>query len=206
VRITRQAIINDDLDLLGRIPRRMGRAARRTIGDLVFAILTSNPNMSDGVALFHSDHKNLAAAGSAPSVTSLSAARAAMGTQKDGDATLNVAPKYLLVPAALEASANQLINSTVDPTASKGHATNPVAGMAEVIADGRLDAASATAWYLAADPNGYDTIEVAYLDGMESPYLEEQNVWTSDGVEMKVRVDAGVAPLASQTLYKNAGA
>lgn len=208
IRITRPAIINDDLSILGSIPRKMGRAARRTIGDLVFAILTGNPTMSDSVALFHASHRNLAGSGGAPNVATMSAARAAMRTQreKDDGPALNITPKYMLVPAALETSSRQLLTSTVDPTSNKGHATNPVAGMAELIVEGRLDVASATAWYLAADPNAFDTIEVAYLDGVQSPYIEQQQMWTADGVEMKVRIDAGVAPLDHRTLYKNPGA
>lgn len=208
LRISRQAIINDDLAILGSLPQKMGRAARRTIGDLVFAILTSNPTMADGVALFHADHANLATSGAAPNVTSMSAARTAMRTQreKSGGPVLNVTPKYMLVPAALETVSRQLLTSSFEPTANKGHATNPVAGMAELITDGRLDAVSATAWYLAADPNAFDTIEVAYLDGVQAPYVEQQQMWTADGVEMKVRIDAGVAPLDFRTLYKNPGA
>lgn len=211
LRISRQAIINDDLSILSEMPRKMGRAARRTIGDLVYAVLTSNPTMSDGVALFHATHGNLAGTAAAPSITSLSAARTAMKTIRevpgeDGSPVLNISPKYMLAPAALETTAQQLLTSLVDPTANKGHATNPVSGMAELITDGRLDAASATAWYLAADPNAFDTIEVAYLDGREEPYIEEQTAWTSDGVEVKVRIDAGVAPLDFHTLHKNAGA
>lgn len=208
LRISRQAIINDDLAILGSLPQKMGRAARRTIGDLVFAILTSNPAMADGVALFHAGHANLAASGAAPNVTSMSAARTAMRTQREkaGGPVLNVTPKYMLVPAALETVSRQLLTSSFEPTANKGHATNPVAGMAELITDGRLDAVSATAWYLAADPNAFDTIEVAYLDGVQAPYVEQQQMWTADGVEMKVRIDAGVAPLDFRTLYKNPGA
>lgn len=208
LRISRQAIINDDLELLGTVPRKMGRAARATVGNLVYAILTGNPVLSDGVALFHATHNNLAGSGAALSVASLSAGRAAMRIQKEasGGQPLNITPKYLLVPAALETTALQLINSSVDPTLTKGMALNPVNGMAEVIVDGRLDAASVTAWYLTSDALAFDTIEVAYLDGNDAPYLEEQTAWTSDGVEMKVRIDATAAPLDFRTFYKNPGA
>lgn len=78
--------------------------------------------------------------------------------------------------------------------------------MCEVVAEARLDAASATAWYLAADPNMFDTIEVQYLDGNDAPYLEQKDGWNVDGVEMKVRIDAGVKALDYRTLYKSAGA
>ncbi len=206
LKITREAIINDDLSLLTDAPRKMGRAARRTIGNLVYAVLTGNPTMSDGTALFHADHGNLAGSGGAPSVTTLGAARAAMRTQKEGDASaLNIAPAHFIVPAALETLATQLMRSTFEPTANKGHATNPVAGMAEVIVDGRLDANSATAWYLAASPAMHDTIEVAYLDGVQEPFIEQKEAWSTDGAELKVRIDAGVAPLDYRSLYKNAG-
>lgn len=208
LRITRQAIINDDLQLFAKLPMEAARTSKRTIGNLVYAILTSNPNMADGTALFHADHKNLASSGAAPSIETLSAARTAMRTQTESatsTAALNIRPAYFIVPAALETVATELMTSVVNPTAQKGHARNPIAGMAEVVADARLDAASATAWYLAAGA-GFDTVEVAYLDGNKTPFIEEQAGWTTDGVELKVRMDAGVAPLDHRTLYKNPGA
>ncbi|AJA26938.1 peptidase [Escherichia coli O157:H7 str. SS52] len=61
--ITRQAIINDDLNMLVDVPMKMGRAAKATIGDLVYKVLTDNPKLSDGKALFHADHKNIATGG-----------------------------------------------------------------------------------------------------------------------------------------------
>lgn len=203
--ISRQAIINDDLNQLGEIPRRMGRAAKRTIGNLAYAVLTGNPAMSDTVALFHASHGNLAGTTGAPSVATLGAAKAAMRVQSDNGSALNITPKYLIVPAALEMTAKQVIGSSVDPTTSKGMAMNPVNNMAEVVVDARLDAASTTAWFLTADPTAYDTVEVAYLDGNEAPYLEQQGQWTADGIQMKVRIDAGVSPLDWRTMYKNAG-
>lgn len=204
-RISRQAIINDDLNQLGDIPRRMGRAAKRTIGNLAYAVLTGNPNMSDGVALFHATHANLAAAAGPPSVATLSAAKAAIRIQSNNGSALNIVPKYLIVPAALEMTAKQIVGSSVDPTTSKGFAMNPVNNIAEIVIDARLDAASLTAWYMTADPAAYDTVEVAYLDGNDAPYLEQQTQWSADGVEMKVRIDAGVTPLDYRTMMKNTG-
>ena len=71
----------------------MGRAASRTVGDIVWKVLTSNPTMSDGVTLFHAaTHKNLAASGSVINAANVGAARTAMRKQKDGAATLNIRP------------------------------------------------------------------------------------------------------------------
>jgi ATP-dependent protease ClpP protease subunit len=210
-RINRQVIINDDLNMLTKVPSRMGRAARRTIGNLVYAVLTGNPNMSDSVALFHANHKNLLTGGSSVlSSTSLISARAKMATQQDPDARatggLNIRPKYLLVPAALEGLAGQLIRSSSDPAQANAGVANPAANMAEVLADARLDAASTTAWYLTADAGMYDTIEVAYLNGVQAPTMEQQLGWDVDGVEMKIRIDAGVKALDFRTMLKSNGA
>lgn len=206
LRFTREAVVNDDLSILSTVPQRMGAAARRTIGNLVYAVLTANAAMADGIALFHSSHGNLAGSGAVPSVTTMGAAKAAMMVQASGGHALNIVPKFMIVPAALELAARQLLTSTVDPTASKGHASNPVAGMAELVVDARLDAASTTAWYLAADPTVFDSIEVAFLDGRQEPYMEMQPGWSTDAVEWKVRIDAAAAALDYRTLYKNAGA
>ncbi|WP_027730878.1 ClpP-like prohead protease/major capsid protein fusion protein [Variovorax paradoxus] len=204
--ITRQAIINDDLDAFTRIPRLMGRAAIRTVGDLVYAILTSNPTMSDGVALFHATHANLLT-GAAITTGSVDAMQAAMAVQKQGAATLNIPLKYLIVPRALKGTANVVRASEFDVGATKANTVpNSVRDTFEVISDARLDASSAAAWYGAADPNSADTIEVNYLDGNDQPYLEQKVGWTVDGTEFKVRIDAGVAPLDYRTLAKNPGA
>ena len=69
-------------------------------------------------------------------------------------------------------------------------------------ADARLDDNSSTTEYMVAAPGAYDTIEVAYLDGNESPYLEQQSGFSVDGATFKVRMDAGVAPLSFRTMVK----
>jgi ATP-dependent Clp endopeptidase proteolytic subunit ClpP len=205
--ITRQAIINDDLSMITRIPLRMGRGAKRTVGNLVYAVITGNPTMQDGVALFHANHKNLGTA-AAPTTASLDAARAAMALQRDPDnlaAALNISPKYFLVPVALQGTANQLMASQTEPGQANAALANRVAGMATVVADARLDIASATAWYLSADPNSTDTIEVTYLDGQSEPFMDQKDGWSVDGTEFKVRLDAGVKALHWRGLFKNPG-
>lgn len=210
--LTRQAIINDDLDGFTRVPRKMGRAATRTVGNLVYAVLTANPNMSDGVALFHANHANLSLPGAAVITTaSVGGMRAAMAKQAENGVPLNIRQAYMIVPVALGGLARQVMNSEFEVGATVGTnkantAPNYVRGLAEVIDDARLDAASTTAWYGAANPAVSDTIEVAYLDGNEQPTLEQQGGWTVDGVEFKVRLDAGVKALDYRGLAKNAGA
>ncbi|MDX8121582.1 Clp protease ClpP [Janthinobacterium sp. GMG2] len=204
--ITRQGIINDDIDAFSKIPQRMGRAAIRTIGDLVYAILTSNPPMSDGVPLFHADHKNLLAA-AAISTAGIDAMRVGMGLQKQGESLLGLRMAHLLVPLALEGTASVVRDSEYEVgAASKNNTTpNSVRNTFDVISEARLDANSSTTWYGTANAALHDTVEVSYLDGNEAPTLEQQNGWHVDGVEFKVRIDAGVKALDYRTMVKNPG-
>lgn len=205
--ITRQAIINDDIGAFTRVPSKMGAAAIRTVGNLVYAVLTANAALSDGVALFHATHKNLGTA-AAISTASLDKMRTAMATQRDPDEktqALNIRPAYLLVPVALEGLGRSVIDAEYDSAAGDKQLPNSVRNMATVVSDARLDIASTTAWYGSANPNAVDTIEVDYLDGNSQPYLESRDGWNVDGVEFKVRIDAGVKALDFRGLYKNPG-
>ena len=202
--ITRQAIINDDLDAFTDVPRKMGRAAIRTIGSLVYAVLNDNPDMADGTALFHANHGNLGTGG-APSVATFEEAYELMSTQKDrgGNAeALNIRPAYVLLPPSLRSQVLQVLESEHDPSKS-GRTANTARGMVEPIIDARI---TGPAYYFAADATAIDTVEVAYLDGNQTPYLDQQDGWGIDGTEFKVRMDAGVKPLMWEGLVKNAGA
>jgi hypothetical protein len=207
--ITRQAIINDDMSVFSRLPSAMGRAARRTVANLAWAVITDNAALSDGVALFHTaDHGNLASSGAAPTVATVDAGRVAMAKQRDPDsiaAALNIRPAYFLVPVELEGTALVLMNSEFNP-ANTQRVPNSVRGIMEVISEARLSINSATAWYMAANPNAADTVEISYLNGVETPVIEQQPGWNVDGVEFKVRIDAAVKALGYRGLYKNAGA
>ncbi|HEY3591373.1 MAG TPA: ClpP-like prohead protease/major capsid protein fusion protein [Buttiauxella sp.] len=201
--ITRQAIINDDLNQLTDVPMKMGRAAKATIGDMVYLVLTSNAKLSDGKAMFHADHKNLSSG--AISVSSLDDARKLMRLQKEGERSLNIRPAFMLVPVALETTANQTIKSaSVKGADVNAGIINPVQNFAQVIAEARLDENDPAAWYLAA-AKGTDTIEVAYLNGMDAPYIDQQEGFTTDGIATKVRIDAGVASLDHRGLVKSTG-
>lgn len=203
--ITRQAIINDDLNQLTDIPMKMGRAAKATIGDLVYAVLTANPKLSDNNALFSTPHANMSTG--AIDVTNLDKARQLMRTQKESTTkrSLNIRPAFLLVPTALETVASQTVKSaSVKGADINAGVNNPIQNFAEIIAEPRLDDADVFAWYLAA-AKGMDTIEVAYLNGVDTPYLDQQEGFTTDGIASKVRIDAGVAPLDYKGLVKSSG-
>lgn len=210
--ISRQALVNDDLNVFTRIPQAMGRAAARVPGDLAYNSLINGITVAmneDAKALFHADHSNFVAGGSgaAPSVATIDAAKTAMAIQTDpsGSAVLNISLGFMIVPKALESTTKQIQMAEKDPAIASGEMPNVLRGTFETVADARLDSDDPLKWYAAANPNLFDTVEVAFLDGQQSPFLETQNGWSVDGVAFKVRLDAAAAPLDYRGLYHNDG-
>jgi hypothetical protein len=202
--ITRQALVNDDLGAFAEMSQKFGRAAAEFIAKELVAKLTSNPTMDDGVVLFHATHGNLGTAG-VISITTLAEALKLMRLQKglDGKTPVDVTPKYLVVPAALEVVARQYVAQI---NATKASDVNPFNADLEVVVDPRLDANSATAWYLAADASSIDTIEYSFLEGEPGPQFESRAGFDVEGIETKVRLDFGCGVVDHRGLFKNAGA
>lgn len=204
VGITRQAIINDDLSAFTRIPGMLAVAAANIESDIVYGILTANAALADSVALFHTTHANLTGTGTVISVDSLTIGRKLIRVQKTPKlAPMNLAPRFLIVPAALETVAWQFTAPPIFPTAPSS--ANPFMGELVTVVEARLDAASTTAWYLAADTSQIDTVEYCYLEGQNGAYIETRQGFDVDGMEIKVRSDFAAKALDYRGLYKNVG-
>lgn len=204
--LTRQAIINDDLGAFTRLPAMQGAAAARLESNVVWAIITANGAMADGKNLFSSAHANDASGADVdpPDIAELGAARKAMRIQTglEGE-TLNIVPRYILGPAALETTIAQLLTSIV-PAQFSNVVPDWVRSLTPII-EPRLDVDSTTAWYLAADPNQIDTIWYCYLDGQQGVFMESRVGFDVDGIELKVRHDFGAAAIDHRGLYRNEG-
>jgi len=204
--ITRQVLVNDDLGAFSDLARRLGSAAAETEARILVDLLESNtgngPKMDDGKTLFHADHGNKAAAGAAISDATLSAARLALRTQKGlSGQPIRVTPKHLLVPPALETEAEKWLATVA---AAKAADVNPFSGSLSLVVEPRL--ASATRWYVTADPGEIDGLEFAYLAGGEGPQVESKSGWDVDGVEIRVILDYGAGFVDHRGWYANAGA
>ena len=206
IAVTRQVIVNDDLDAFGRLPQIHANAAASLESDTVYALLTDNGNMADGVALFHAaSHSNIVASPDAFDSNSVNAARALIRKQtgpKGGK--LNLRPSFILHPTDLDMAAAQLqapIVAGAENDAVPDYLRNLI-----YISEQRLDDTSTTAFYAACDPAQIDTIEYAYLEGEEGPVIETRNGFDVDGVELKVRHDFGAGVMDYRGLSYNAGA
>ena len=204
--ISRQVLINDDLDAFTRVPQLFGTAAANLESDTVWSIFIDNLQMADSKALFHSGHKNLAGTGAKLTVDAIGEARAAMAKQTglDGKTVLNVRPFFVIVPASLETEAEKLVAQNLVPGKTADVVPASIRTLA-IIAEARLDAASTIAWYMAANPSQIDTIEYAHLEGQNGVYIETRVGFDVDGVEVKARLDFGAKAIDWRGLYRNPG-
>ncbi|OEY74985.1 peptidase S14 [Haemophilus quentini] len=187
--ITRQAIINDDMHLLTKIPEKMGQAARATIAKLVFALLTGNAIAQDGKKLFDGSHKN-SFDNAALDVANIDKAIQMMnGFVNTRGEPLAIEPDFMLLPTSLYTRAKQVLGSaSVEGADINSGIINPIRDIVPTVKSARLQVADPKSWYLI----NKEAIEVSYLDGIDTPYMEQQQGFTVDGVSTKVRIDAGV--------------
>ena len=181
--LSRQALVNDDLGGFADVVRRFGEsAARREAEELARVLL--NPSPIDGVALFDATRNTqvsdkLSAAG-------IGAAVKALRSQQDIDGGLVLQePGYLVVPAALEMLARQLL-ANFAPTKSAD--VQPFGGL-QLLVEPRLDAASTATWYLVA--GNQSALEYGYLDGLSGLQTMQREGFEVDGLEIKARLDFG---------------
>lgn len=213
ISLTRQAIINDDMGSFVGLAMRFGRAAGLTIEALAYSTLSANsglgPTMVDGKTLFHADHDNLGA-GAALSVAALDENRVVMASQTDdsGNEYLDLRPSILIIPIGLGGQA-RVINEAVydvDVVATENNKfmqPNKVVGLFQTIVD--TPRITGTRRYLLAPAAVAPTIEIAFLEGQEDPYLEMQEGWRADGTEWKVRLDVGAGGVGYRGAVTDAG-
>lgn len=203
IAITWEAIVNDDLGAMTRIPQALGAAAAQTESDVVWSLLLGNPNFVDGTPVFHADHGNLAGAAGAINTTTLAAARAAMRKQKSkAGHFLNIGPEYLVVGPDKELEAYQFTSSQYVPAKNADINDSRNASLT-VIVDARI---TGNQWYLYAAPGVVDTFEYAYLEGEQGVFTETREGFEVDGMEIKARLVFGAAWIDYRGAYKNAGA
>lgn len=225
----RQAWLNDDQRAFTRMPQLFGAAGRRTINKATYDHLVQaagvGPTMAeDGIALFADTHPSgdnylvgggttLATAGIIGQARSLMRRQKSLTASKESGAVdpssafMNISGRFLLVPSALEYTADQIVNGVYFPTtaatAQIGTERNLV-----VVVEPLLDDATngATAWYLIADPDQIDTVEVTRLEGQEAPEFMILDTGDALGFAWAGFVDFGVKALQHRGMVRSKGA
>ena len=211
LQLTPEVLTNDDLGFLVDLAKYLGTSAGRTIEKDVYALLAQNgglgPAMADGKTLFHADHGNIDSSAAAPTVASLDAGAQLMAAQMDIGANdyLDLTPDIWLGPKSKSGAARVVVNSEFDPdTANKLQRFNISRNIVRDIVDSaRL---SGTRWYMFANPAIAPVLEVAFLNGIQEPRLEQETNFRTDGLSWKVTHKYGVGAIDTKGATTNAGA
>lgn len=181
-----EAVANDDVGLIRRIPIALATSAGRTLYEFVHDFLAANPVIYDAVALFHATHGNLGAA--ALDATSFAAGRLAVKKQGElsSNKKLGLTVRHLAVPAELEETAYNLFvrNSNQDETFVQSR--KPTVHVVDYWTD-------ANNWFATADNAQCPLIEIGFYGGNEEPELFVQDLptqgslFTNDQIKWKIR-------------------
>ena len=212
--LTRQAFINDDIDLITGLPARYAKSARKTINKQVYQILVNNPAIYDGTALFHASHGNLVTTGTGITQASLQAMILALQSQTDqfGEAII-VRPAKLVVPAGLGFDIFTVMNSPTINTAGNTQAVNPLfryANTIEIVEDPTINVlcggfGNAMPWFLLGNSDDTDFIEVDYLNGNEIPNIRRMETPGQLGFVWDIYLDWGISVMDFRGAIKNPG-
>lgn len=205
ITVSRKLLIDDDLGMLGDMTAAFGEAAAQTEADILVAMLTGNPNLSDGTPVFHTDRGNIAASGVALAAASASAAistaRLAMRgfTGLDGQTLINVQPKYLLTGPQNETAAEQVLAAIYPATTDD---VNVFANKLSLLIEPRI---TDTSWYIFADPARLATFQYGYLSSAQGVQIQRAEAWSTLGLKFRAWLDFGAGWLDWRGAYLNEG-
>lgn len=192
--VTREMILNDDVNAIRRLPVELAMAAGNTLYEFVFDFFRTNPVIHDGLALYHATHANLFTA--ALDATSFAAHRLAMvkQTRAGSGKRMGVSPAAVLVPFELQEAAYNLFvrNQNLDKTYVQS--INPEVIPVHYWTD-------ANDWCTVASPMELPVLEISFLNGQEEPELFVQDMpnvgslFSNDKVTYKIRHEYGGAVL-----------
>jgi hypothetical protein len=197
-------IVNDDLGALTQVPVRLGRGAavKKNI-DFWTEFQASNSSYYQAAT---------PAGGNALSFASLSTAAIAYRKLLDTDGNLlGITPRILLVPPDQELPAAQLMTQSLLMSSSLGSTSskvveptaNVLAGRYRVVSSAYLT--STSTWWLMADPSDLPAMEVAYLNGMTTPVVQQADAdFNQLGIQFRGYYAYGVAKAEARSTYRMA--
>jgi phage head maturation protease len=186
--VTRTDLINDDLGALTAVPQRIGRGGALKLNDVFWA------EFVDDATFFTAGRGNLSTGTLPLSLANLKALATKFRKLRDPDGNpVAVEPRILLVPVDTELAAAEIMGSTLIQSGASGGQPdrNVLAGRYQVVASTYLS--NATDYYLLASPADLPTMEVAFLNGVQSPIVETAEAdFHTLGVMMRGYFDFGV--------------
>lgn len=190
--LSREAIINDDVGLIQRIPQALGMSASRTLYEFVYSFIDANPLIYDGLALFVGGHNNTGVAVLDANSFAASRLRMAKQTELSSAKRLGYLVQHLYIPVDLQETA---FNLFVRGTNNDETFTQNIKPKVHTVAHWT----DANNWYATADKSQVQLIELGFLGGNEEPEIFVQDnptqgsLFSNDQVKYKIRHEYGAA-------------
>ena len=204
ITVSRNLLINDDLNLLGDMTAAFGEAAAQTEADILVNLLTSNPDLSDGTPVFDTGRGNIGQTPVVPDgfTKAVEAGRFAMRgvTGLDGKTLVNVMPKYLVVGPQMETEAEKLLASIYAATTDD---VNPWTGKLTLMVEPRI---TDDRWFLFADPANRPALAYAYLSSAQGVQIQRTEAWDTLGMKYRAFLDFGAGWTDWRGAYLNEAA
>lgn len=184
-----ETLVNDDLDGLKDAPRRFARAARRSEEHFVTSLYvdSSGPHAT----LYSVGNSNIVTSNPVLSIAALQTAMTVLHNQTDSDGEpIFFDAITLVVPPALEVTAQNIMNALEIRAVSSGGGTSAQTLVARNWMAGRMTlevnpyipivatSNGATSWFLFGSPSaGRPALEFGFLRGHESPeiFIKDSN-------------------------------
>lgn len=197
-RFTRQSLLNDDTESLRSAAEILAQGAFRLEDVLAFGVLTGNPTMGDGNALFSTAHANTSTG--TLTVDSLGDAmgKIANRTTTNGD-VLDLQPARLLVPTSLKSDAENILHSIANA------ARHETESRLEMVSSAHLET-TAPQWFVTTDPLRQAAVEMGFLQGSEQPQVDSETRFNNDAVDFRVRHDLVAAAVDHRAVVRSTGA
>lgn len=165
-------------------------------------------------SMFEADaHKNLIATGTAPTIESVQKMMMKLLRQTDpfGESIM-VQPKYILVPVGYGFLMSQLLETAqVDVEGIGSHTANALykyRTQLQVVEEGAINAlagSSAVPWYIVGDKTTAKSVQVDYLNGMETPSFRRSEKAGYLGFVWDIWLDWGITVMDYRGIVRNNG-
>lgn len=212
--MSRQAFINDDVDMITRMPAKYAASARKTQNKQCYQKLIGNAAIYDGKKLFDKDHKNLLAKGTGITREAMQGMIMALSNQKDefGEVCI-IRPATLIVPSGYQFDMYTLFYSPTVNTSDNTQAVNPLYQYREsiqVIEDPTINAlcggfGKQMPWWLLGAKEDTDFIEVDYLNGQEVPTIRRSEIPGTLGFVWDIYLDWDITVMDYRGAIMNPG-
>lgn len=198
ISVSRQLMVNDAMGAIAEVLLNAASIVPEFEEETFWAMLLSNPKLSDGKGVFHADHKNIGAAGAINTAT-VGEGRKAMRSHKLSDERnlKQNAPAFLIVGPERETEAEQFLAPLL---AAEQTNVNPLARKLRLVVSEEIEDSK---WFLSVDPaKKTHSFKHGYLDGARAPRVRVDDPFGSQGTRMTIEHDFACGAVGYMGVYR----